>query len=55
MTNDDIKAKMREALEKKQDAKRSSAEGAEGAEGSEKVHGPEVLGAGKRVHRHKSG
>ena len=52
MTNDDIKAKMREALEKKQDNKRSSTEG---AEGSEKVHGPEVLGAGKRVHRRKSG
>ena len=52
VTNDDIKAKMREALEKKQDAKHSSAEG---AEGSEKVHGPEVHGSGKRVHRRKSG
>jgi hypothetical protein len=52
VTNDDIKAKMREALEKKQDAKTSSAEG---AEGSEKVHGPEVTGPGKRVHRRKSG
>ena len=53
MTNDDIKAKMREALEKKQDVKRSSS--AEDAEGSEKVHGPEVTGPGKRVHRRKSG
>lgn len=52
MTNDDIKAKMREALEKKQDAKHNSAEG---AEGSDKVHGPEVMGAGKRIHRRKSG
>jgi hypothetical protein len=52
VSTDDIKAKMREALEKKQDAKRNSAEG---AEGSEKVHGPEVHGAGKRVHRRKSG
>ena len=52
MTNDDIKAKMREALEKKQDAKHGSAEG---SEASEKVHGPEVHGAGKRIHRRKSG
>ena len=52
MTNDDIKAKMREALEKKQDAKHNSAEG---AEGSDKFHGPEVMGAGKRIHRRKSG
>jgi hypothetical protein len=53
VTNDDIKAKMREALEKKQDAKGNSS--AEGADASEKVHGPEVLGGGKRVHRRKSG
>ena len=53
VTNDDIKAKMREALEKKQDAKGNGA--AEGAEASEKVHGPEVTGPGKRVHRRKSG
>ena len=52
VTNDDIKAKMREALEKKQDAKHGSAEG---TEASEKVHGPEVHGAGKRIHRRKSG
>ncbi len=52
MTNDDIKAKMREALEKKQDAKHGSAEG---TEGTDKVHGPEVVGPGKRVHRRKSG
>ena len=52
MTNDDIKAKMREALEKKQDAKHATAEG---SESSEKVHGPEVHGPGKRVHRRKSG
>ena len=47
MTNDDLKAKMREALEKKQDGKHATADG---TEGSEKVHGP-----GKRVHRRKSG
>jgi hypothetical protein len=53
VTNDDIKAKMREALEKKQDGKGNGS--AEGAEASEKVHGPEVTGPGKRVHRRKSG
>jgi hypothetical protein len=52
VTNDDLKAKMREALEKKQDAKHASADG---ADGSDKVHGPEVTGPGKRVHRRKSG
>jgi hypothetical protein len=52
VTNDDLKAKMREALEKKQDAKHASAEG---KDGSDKVHGPEVHGPGKRVHRRKSG
>ena len=52
VTNDDLKAKMREALEKKQDTNHASADGAEGAE---KVHGPEVHGPGKRVHRRKSG
>jgi len=52
VTNDDLKAKMREALEKKQDGKHATADG---TEGSEKVHGPEVHGPGKRVHRRKSG
>ncbi|MFL6089394.1 MAG: DUF5302 domain-containing protein [Aeromicrobium sp.] len=52
MTNDDLKAKMREALEKKQDGKHASNDG---AGGQEKVHGPEVVGGGKRVHRRKSG
>lgn len=52
MSNDDIKSKMREALEKKQEARHASADG---ADGSEKVHGPEVAGPGKRVHRRKSG
>lgn len=52
MTNDDLKAKMREALEKKQQAKHNSADAAEGAE---KVHGSESPGGGKRLHRRKSG
>jgi len=52
VTNDDLKARMREALEKKQEAKHASAQA---ADGSEKVHGSEVQGNGKRVHRRKSG
>jgi hypothetical protein len=52
VTNDDLKARMREALEKKQEAKHASAQGADGAD---KVHGSEVQGNGKRVHRRKSG
>ena len=52
MTNDDLKAKMREALEKKQETKNNSAKA---AEGSEKVHGSEVVGGGRRMHRRKSG
>ena len=52
VSNDDIKAKMREAIEKKQDTKHASAGG---SEATEKVHGPEVHGKGKRIHRRKSG
>ena len=52
MTNDDLKAKMREALEKKQAATHNWAKE---AGSTEKVHGPEVVGGGKRVHRRKSG
>ena len=52
MTNDDLKAKMREALEKKQEAQHASADGADGAD---KVHGSEVVGEKRRVHRRKSG
>lgn len=52
VTNDDLKAKMREAIEKKQDSEHASAQR---AEQSEKVHGSEVLGGGRRLHRRKSG
>jgi hypothetical protein len=52
MSNDDLKAKMREALEKKQENQHASAQG---ADGNDKVHGSEVQGNGKRVHRRKSG
>ena len=52
VTNDDLKAKMRQALEKKQEAQHASAER---ADESEKVHGSEVAGASRRLHRRKSG
>jgi hypothetical protein len=50
--NDDLKAKMREALDKKK-----SGGGAtnHGAEAKEKAHGSEVVGQQRRVHRRKSG
>jgi len=51
-SNDDLKAKMREALEKKQETKHASAKG---AANEEKVHGSEVVGGGPRIHRRKSG
>lgn len=49
---DDVKAKFREALERKKSASHRSAEGAEhtGA-----VHGPETNGGGQRMFRRKSG
>jgi len=50
--NDDLKAKMREALDRKQ-AKAHG--GSEHAEGKEKAHGPEVVGAARKVHRRKAG
>jgi hypothetical protein len=52
MTNDDLKAKMREALEKKKGAMHASAESA-GAR--EKAHGSEVLDGAPKVHRRKAG
>ena len=54
MTNDDIKAKMREALAKKN----SRAKGVhEDGPVREKAHGPEVAGGGvaSRMHRRKAG
>lgn len=52
MTNDDLKAKMREALEKKKGATHATAESA-GAR--EKAHGSEVQGGGPKMHRRKAG
>lgn len=53
MTNDDLKAKMREALEKKKAGQHGQAES---AGSKEKAHGSEVVGgAGPKMHRRKSG
>jgi hypothetical protein len=50
--NDDIKAKMREALERKQ----ANDTGVQ-KDGplKEKAHGSEVIGGGPKVHRRKAG
>lgn len=50
--NEDVKAKFREALERKKAAGHRTAEGAEhtGA-----VHGPETTGPSQRMFRRKSG
>ena len=52
MTNDDLKAKMREALEKKNNHDHARAESA-GAK--EKAHGSEVVGGAPKMHRRKAG
>jgi hypothetical protein len=50
--NDDLKAKMREAL----DRKRANDRGVpDGAPAKEKAHGSEVSGGGPRMHRRKAG
>lgn len=50
--NDDLKAKMREALDRKNDKEQGvHAEGP----GKEKAHGSEVMGGGPRMHRRKAG
>lgn len=52
--NADLKAKMREALERKRQASHPSE--AEGGPGKEKTHGPEIAGgAAPKVHRRKAG
>ncbi len=54
-SNEDLKAKMREALERKQHGNgRAAGNGAQAA-GREKAHGPEVTGGGPRMHRRKAG
>jgi hypothetical protein len=51
-TNDDLKAKMREALDKKNKKQKGVAE--EGLV-REKAHGSEVLDGAPKVHRRKAG
>ena len=53
--NADLKAKMREALDRKNKANHpSEADGL--AQGAEKAHGPEVTGgAAPKMHRRKAG
>ena len=50
--NDDLKAKMREALDRKS-AKRKGVD--EDGPLREKAHGSEVVGGGPRMHRRKAG
>ena len=49
--NEDLKAKMREALDRKQGKKGV----AQSAGAKEKVHGPEVRGGAPKMHRRKAG
>ena len=49
--NDDLKAKMREALDRKKG--KSGVNQSAGAK--EKVHGPEVRGGAPKMHRRKAG
>ncbi len=49
---DDVKARFREALERKQGAGHRSAEG---KANTGTVHGPETAGGGKRTFRRKTG
>jgi hypothetical protein len=49
--NDDLKAKMREALDKKKAKERGGAQG----DAQEKVHGSEVVGGAPKMHRRKAG
>jgi hypothetical protein len=50
--NDDLKAKMREALDRKQGNDRGVEHP---AEAKAKAHGPEVRSAGPKMHRRKAG
>ncbi|MGO4255474.1 DUF5302 domain-containing protein [Marmoricola sp. RAF53] len=50
--NDDLKAKMREALDRKKANDRGVPEG---SALKEKAHGSEVVGGGPKMHRRKAG
>ena len=52
--NEDLKAKMREALTRKQGGAQQGGSGGQ-AVGREKTHGPEVRGAAPKLHRRKAG
>jgi hypothetical protein len=56
-TNDDLKAKMREALDKKNAGRRKKGEVGVLEDGPvrEKAHGPEVLDGAPKMHRRKAG
>jgi hypothetical protein len=49
--NEDLKAKMREALERKKGARHPD----DSAEAKSKTHGPEVVGGAPKMHRRKAG
>ena len=51
--NDDLKAKMREALDRKNKA--NHPQDSEAGQGKEKAHGPEVVGGAPKRHRRKAG
>jgi len=55
--NDDLKALMREALDKKNAGRRKKGEKGvhEGGPLREKAHGSEVAGGGPKMHRRKAG
>ncbi len=53
--NEDLKARMREALERKQRGNGRGAGDGRGAGGREKAHGPEVQGSAPKMHRRKAG
>lgn len=50
--NDDLKAKMREALDRKQANDRGVPKD---GPAKEKAHGPEVVGGAPKMHRRKAG
>jgi hypothetical protein len=50
--NDDLKAKMREALDRK---KANDTGVAKDSPAKEKAHGSEVVGGGPKMHRRKAG
>lgn len=52
MTNDDLKAKMREALERKNSTEKGVHQD---APVKEKAHGSEVTGGAPKMHRRKAG